>query len=67
MEKAFAMEIIRTVERHSHNKTIESGRVLVEAMYEKQRLATLTPGNPSIMDWIEGVESSGQRLIFYGV
>ena len=66
-EKALATEIIRTMERHSHSRTIESGRVLVEAMQGKQRVVTLASGDPSSMDWVEEVESSGQRLIVYGV
>lgn len=66
-EKALAIEMIRTIERHSHSRIIESVRVLVEAMYEKQRVATLASGDPSSMDWVEEVESSGQRLIVYGV
>ena len=66
-EKTLAIEMIKTMERHSHSRTIESGRVLVEAIYEKQRVATLASGDHSSIDWVEEVKLSGQRLIIYGV
>jgi hypothetical protein len=66
-EKSLAIEMIRTMGRHSHSRTIGSGRVLVETMYEKQGLASRSSGDPSPMNWVEEVESSAQRLIFYGI
>jgi hypothetical protein len=66
-EKDAALATLRVVERHSYGKTTESVRELLGHIYEKQRAAIVASGDASSVDWVEEMESSGQRLIMYGL
>jgi hypothetical protein len=66
-EKDLALNMIRAVERHSFGDCTQSVRILLEAVYEKQRIAILRSGDSSWVDWVEEMELRGQPPIIYGI
>jgi hypothetical protein len=64
-EKEEALEIIKTIEKHSYGSIMESVRMLLETVKEKQRAAILQTGRASAVDWLEEMEKNG--LIIYGL
>ena len=66
-EKDLALNMIKIIERHSFGGSTEGVRRLLETVYDKQHTAISRAGTASSVDLIEEMESSGQRLIVYGL
>lgn len=66
-DKEMALNLITAVEPHSFGGSIQSVRAVLQAIYNKQRTAILETGVATSVDWVEEMESSGQRLIIIGL
>ncbi len=66
-EKAIALNLIIAVEPHSLGRSIESVRVLLQMVYDKQREALLRFGDARGVDWVEEMEVGGLSLIMMGL
>ena len=66
-QKDLALNMIRAVEQHSFGSSTQSVRILLETIYEKQRVAILRTGNSPLVDWVEEMELRRQPPIIYGM
>lgn len=66
-DKETALNLITAVEPHSFGGSIQSVRIVLQAIYNKQLEARLQTGVTTSVDWVEEMELSGQRLIITGL
>lgn len=67
VEKDLVLTMLRAVERHSYGGCTQSVRMLLETIFEKQRVAMLRTGDSSSVEWVEEMELRGQPPIIYGI
>jgi len=66
-EKDTALRFMIEVEKHGYGGSTDNVRRLLQTIYEKQRVAVMQTGNANSVDWVDEMERSGHRLIFYGL
>ncbi|KAH7417033.1 fungal-specific transcription factor domain-containing protein [Cadophora sp. MPI-SDFR-AT-0126] len=66
-EKDTALRFMIEVENQGYGGSTDNARRLLQTIYEKQRIAVMQTGNANDVDWIDEMERSGNRLIFYGL
>jgi hypothetical protein len=66
-QKDLALNMLRAVEQHSFGSSTQSVRMLLETIYEKQRVGILRTSGSVLVDWVEEMELRGQPPIIYGI
>lgn len=66
-EKEAALSVMTTIGPRSVGPSAERVGMMLRTIYEKQRSAIAQFGEASSVDWMEEMESNGERLIVMGL